>query len=351
MMTVRTMGRSRIARSAATVACALLTAIVIGAAVMSCNQPFDPRAPLDSQLVVYALVSTDRDAQFVRVNSNYMPSSFDANSYTGDNAVRDAYVTISTPGSLLTFRDTVIARSDSSRYKTPIFLYTARPFVPQRGRPYELLVVSPSIGTASATFTVPTKPTITMDPASYVILSNPLSAAATSMAQFTVVLSSYARGYSGHLYIYYDVLKGSRWVEERVEVPYSSSVKDTTFNIDQDTTYNLEGAQYQDLTVAPQSNKVVLQFTAGYLSTIVKHLTKIEYVNTHLIYKWIVLVVLQADQNLFGYFKSIRGYQDPLSIRLDQPMYSSINGAVGMVGSYSLDSLTYVLPEKFNGNR
>ncbi len=289
------------------------------------------------------LLSTDRDAQFVLVNSNYMPAGFDPNSYTGDNSVRDAAVTIISSGGTLVFHDTVLARPDTSRYKFPIFAYTVRPFTPQRGMSYQLTVQSPTVGTASATVTVPSKPAIIMDPSAYSVLSDPLSQAATSLALYNITLATSAKGYSGHLYIYYDVLKGSQWVEERVEVPFSSSVKDTT--------YSLDWAQYQDLTPTPLSNKVVLQFTAGYLQTIIKHLTKVQYVDTHIIYKWIVIAVLQADQNLFGYFKTIRGYQDPLSIRLDQPMYSTINGAVGMVGAYSLDSLTFVLPEKFNGNR
>jgi hypothetical protein len=272
-----------------------------------------------------------------------MPPGFDPNSYAGDNAVRDASVTLSSSSSTGMFHGTSIPRPDTSRYKTPIFVYTMQPFVPQRGQAYQLTVQSPTVGSANATVVIPSKPGIAYDPASVIVLSNPLSASAKSVAQFTVNLSSTASGYSGHLYIYYDVLKESKWVEERVEVPFASSIKDTT--------YSLDWARYQDLTPTPQSNKVVLQFTAGYLQTIVKHLTKEQYVDTHLIYKWIVLVVLQADQNFFSYFKSIRGYQDPLSIRLDQPMYSSINGAVGMVGAYSLDSLTYVLPELFNGNR
>lgn len=328
----------------APVIASLLTfGVVIAAGLMSCNQPFDPRAPLDQQLVVYALLSTDRDAQFVRVNSNYMPSGFDANAYAGDNAVRDASVTLSSSLNTMVFHGASIPRPDTSRYKTPIFVYTLQPFIPQRGKAYQLLVQSPTVGSASATVVIPSRPAIAYDAASVTVLSNPLSVDVKSVAKYTVDLSSTAKGYSGHLYIYYDVLKDSRWVEERVEVPFSSSIKDTT--------YSLDWAQYQDLTATPQSNKVVLQFTAGYLSTIIKHLTKVRYVDTHLIYKWIVLVVLQADQNFFSYFKSIRGYQDPLSIRLDQPMYTSINGAVGMVGAYSLDSLTFVLPERFNGNR
>jgi hypothetical protein len=170
-----------------------------------------------------------------------------------------------------------------------------------------------------------------------------LSRRSTELIQYTVDLSGTAGGFVGHLYIYYDVLKGPSWVEERVEIPVST--------MDPDTSYSVDRPEYAQLAPLPLSRRVEMQFKVGYLATIIKHLTKVQYVDTHLIYKWIVLTVLQTDRNLFGYYKSIRGYQDPLSIRLDQPLYTKIDGGVGMVGGYSLDSLTFVLPESFSGNR
>jgi hypothetical protein len=182
-----------------------------------------------------------------------------------------------------------------------------------------------------------------LNPAAVFTLNQPLSAAPTALVQYTIDLGSTAGGYTSHLYVYYDVLKGQRWVEERFEVPLEPTNKDTTYSLDRPI--------YDPLNASSISKRTTIQFRAGYLITIIKKLTKVDYKDTHLIYKWIVLTVLQTDKNLFGYYKSVRGYQDPLSIRLDQPLYSKIDGGVGMVGAYSLDSLTFVLPEVFGGNR
>ncbi len=183
------------------------------------------------------------------------------------------------------------------------------------------------------------------EPGSFPTLSDPITAPTRAVAQFNVDLSHSAGGYSGHLYIYYDVLKGDQWVSERIEVPFSSSLTDTTYDL------NWTQYQYQDLTQAPPSGRVVIQFTAGYLQTAVRYITTIRYPIENLVYKWMVLVVVQADQNLYRYFKTLQGYQDPLSIRLDQPTYSQIDGGVGLFGAYSSDSLIYVLPGNFDGNR
>jgi hypothetical protein len=269
-----------------------------------------------------------------------MPVGFDPNTYDADNSVRDASVSLTGDGKFLTFRDTTVARPDTSRYNFPMRMYTLGNFVPQRGKSYNMLVSTPSLGVASASVSVPAKSTIVLDDASWIRLSDPITRKPEESIQFNVDLSPIAKGYA---YIYYDVLKNARWQEERFELPLTPSPEDTS--------YSLGSPEYFPLTQSPQSNKAFVQFKVGYLQTIIKKLTKVQYSDTHLIYKWIVLVVLQADQNLFGYYKSLRTYQDPLSIRLDQPLYSKIDGGIGLVGAYTLDSLTFVLPENFNGNR
>jgi hypothetical protein len=260
-----------------------------------------------------------------------------------DNAVRDAAVTLTGNGKTLLFRDTTVARPDTSRYKFPLRMYTFDHFVPVGGKTYNLLVTSSSLGPATASVSVPTKPTIALEGASFTRLTDPISRMPDEPIQFNVDLSTIAKGYAYHMYICYDVLKNARWQEERFEIPLTP--------IDPDTSYSLERPEYFPLTQTPQTNRVFVQFKVGYLQTIIKKLTKVQYADTHLIYKWIVLVVLQADQNLFSYYRSLKTYQDPLSIRLDQPLYSKIEGGIGLVGAYTLDSLTFVLPENFNGNR
>jgi hypothetical protein len=317
--------------------------ILITAWLAACNQPFDPRGPIEQQLVVYTILSTDRSTQFVRVNSTYMPPGFDPSAYTEDTWVADASVRLNGSGKTWLLHDTSIARPDTSRYKSPLRLFTLNAFVPERGKLYTLLVESPTVGVAQATVTVPAKPNIGLSSISSPLLTQPLTAVPDRIIEFTVDLAGTAGGHSSHLYIYYDVLKGLRWTEERFEVPLEPANRDTSYSLDRPI--------YDQLNPASVSKRVTVQFRVGYLQNIIKKLTTKQYVDTHLIYKWIVLTVLQTDKNLFTYYKSVRGYQDPLTIRLDQPLYSKIDGGVGLVGAYSLDSLTFVLPEFYAGNR
>jgi hypothetical protein len=157
-------------------------------------------------------------------------------------------------------------------------------------------------------------------------------------------LSPLAKGYIARLYVYYDVLKGSEWVEERIEMPIG------TWNTEPDY-YGLDMLYYPQMSASPQSGLFVVSYKNGFLQSIIKQLTTVQYGANKIIYKWVVFVVLQADQNLYSYYASIQEYRDPRSIRLDEPMYSRVTGGLGFAGGCTVDSLMVVLPENFVGNR
>ena len=307
----------------------------------ACNDNFDPRAPLDSKIVVFSVLSTDRDMQFVTVQRNYMPNSFDPVSYSSDNSLNDALVTLRESNRTYVLRDTVLARPDTSRFRFPIRTYYLTPFVPTRGKTYQLLVQSPTMGQAWATITVPSLPKITLKPDMVQILDRPDRYGNNVPIIYIIQLSNGTKGYLARLLLYYDVLKSSEWVEERAEIPITSA---------DSASFSLDIPIYPQMTAAPQTSQIGLIYRTGYYRGIINRLNE-KYKSTNLIFKWATLVVLQADQNLFDYYSSTHASQDPFSIRLDEPSVSGINGGLGMAGAYTLDSLVNILPEKFWGNR
>ena len=60
------------------------TAVVLAFIVLSCNEPFSPKAPFDPHLVVYSVIYTDSPQQFVRVYSTYDVSGYDPYRYAED---------------------------------------------------------------------------------------------------------------------------------------------------------------------------------------------------------------------------------------------------------------------------
>lgn len=317
---------------------------VLLSGILSCDKSFDPRAALDRQIVLYALLSNDRDQQYARVEQNYMPEGFDPIQDTANPALSDVIVTLKQSARLYRFRDTVVSRPDTSRYNFPMQMYVLSPLIPEHGKSYDILAQSRSLGVAYSTVTIPTAPTLDVPWQASGILANPFTHGLGELIQFSAHLSTLAKGYVARVYLYYDVLKGSEWVEERIELPLGSWRTDPDY-------YGFDLLYYPRMTAASQTGLVGVSYKNGFLLNIVRHLTTVQYESNKIVYKWVVFSVLQADQNLFDYYMSIQETRDPRSIRLDEPAYSRVNGGLGFAGAYTLDSLLVVLPESFPGNR
>ena len=291
-------------------------------------------------MVLFSILSTDRDQQFVLVNRNYMPPGIDPSEFTENTFVSDALVSVTGPGSTIFLQDTLFPRPDTSRYTFPTQAYYASPFVPQYETTYEVIAQSPTLRTASGSTLIPGKGTLTMYSSTQGILRLPERFPTEALIELYVHSAGRARGYVCRMHVYYDVLKGGQWVEERSEIPISSL----------DGGYTVNGARYPTLTRRPESGDLTIFFRNGFYRAVVDHVTYSKYPVGGLIYKWVVFTFLQVDQNLYEYYNVVHQYRDPLTVRLDEPTYSTVQGGVGLVGSYALDSLTYVLPGNFYGN-
>lgn len=309
--------------------------------VSGCNKSFDPRGPLDKRMVVFSVLSSDREMQFVRVQSDYMPSGYDPLSTVTDHTLSDVSVRITEFGRYYDLRDTLIWTSDTSRTKLPVQTYYLDSFTPLRGRAYQVVIRSQSYGNVTTGITMPEKAKIAISSELAQILNRPDKAAVGTFMTFTVQLSKFTRGYIARFYVYYDVLKQNEWVEEAVEVPIASA--DSGY-------FTINIPRYPRMSSASLSSQLAITYRNAYYKWIINKVND-QYKSSQVIFKWVAFVVLQAEDNLYAYYVSTHGEQDPYSIRLDEPLGSRAGSAVGVVGAYGLDSLVYLLPYDFWGNR
>ena len=306
----------------------------------ACKDNFDPRAPLDQQMVVYSVLSTDRNAQIVRVQQSYMPSAFDPTSYNSDNSV-NAIVTLKASNGMYLFHDTLLIQSDTSRYKFPLRAFTLNAFTPQWGETYQIVVQSADYGIATSSVTIPGQSRITVSAIVEDVVQHPEKYSLDTPMIFLVQLSGVSKGFVSRFLLYYNVLRGAKWTEERVEIPSSSA--DTA-------NYSLDFPKYPELAVTPSTSQIALYYRNGYFRAILNQVNA-RYQSNRLVFKWATFVVMQADGNLFEYYTSAHAGLDPHSIRLDEPLVSKVSGGLGVVGAYSLDSTVTLLPGNFLGNR
>ncbi|HEX9829358.1 MAG TPA: DUF4249 family protein, partial [Bacteroidota bacterium] len=101
----------------------LLTRIAIFAFALSvshslgCDDTINPSAAFIPRMAVYSVLTTQSDTQFVRVYASYNPDDNNPENNPDELSVTDATVTITDGSTTYTFRDTTIARPDTSRYK------------------------------------------------------------------------------------------------------------------------------------------------------------------------------------------------------------------------------------------
>jgi len=316
--------------------------LCVMAVCMSCDRSFDPRGALDRKPVVYALLSSNRDVQYVRVEQTYMPVGFDPLVYTADNFVPDAVVTISTQGVTTRLRDTMLVRSDTSRFKFPLRAYVIRPMKPTYGASYVVRVETSGFGTASQAIVMPTKPAVAIDASSIAIVDDPAGHPDKASMLFPISLGVGAFGFRGRMFVDYEVLIDGEWIAERVEIPASFASSDS-----QDIRYVI----YPQFTRATSSGRAVGHHLNLVYQKTLSEIAYTKYPSTKIVFNRVVYQLSQIDKNLYNYYLTTHSFEDPHSTRLDEPFFSGVAGGVGVIGAYTVDSLVHILPENFVNNR
>ena len=302
----------------------------------SCDQAFDGQSPFENRLVIYSLLSTDQNQQFVRLYTNYDVQGFDPSQNTVDHAPTGAQVSVMGPEASYAFRDTLLGRPDTSRYKDPINAYVAAPFQVIPGNTYSLSVVSQGFDRMSAVVKVPGRSEVTTVQISQFDDPHPGDPRDPLKIVVQAYVSPVSKGCLTQMFVDYDVLTEVGWKPGRVEIPMFMLTGDTTV-------YMSTFPKLERITSSPV---ITTYYVTAYMMTLSR--VKNAHPNTGLLFRRVVLRALQVESNLYDYYNVVNGFRDPASIRIDEPDYSNIRGAYGLFGAYTLDSLVHPLPSIFS---
>jgi hypothetical protein len=286
-------------------------------------------------MVVYCVLTTESDTQYVRVYSTYDPPDNDPAKNLEDHPVTDATVTISSDSALYQFHQIVVERADTSRYASDITAYVSYPFKPARGTTYKLTVSSPSLGTATAVSTVPGIAQVSLvnsfclrDPYHYGTWDYGVQA----------VLSPQAKGFLAQAYVEYLASTPQGWQLKRRQIPtamiviskYRGTWEFFYPKVRRRASYNVG---YQEGEVFS-----VLQW--------IKFLENVIWFSDGdgVQFQDVVAKLIQFDQHLYDSYSVANLFRDPYSVRIDEADYTNISGGVGLFGSEAVDSALSVLP-------
>ena len=308
--------------------------IALALLFLSCNKPFDPKGPVEELTVVYSVISTDSDVQFVRVYSNYDVSGFNPFESSTDSPIAGAQVVITGPHGSYTFKDTLLPRPDTSRYKSRIAAYVGR-WRPEPGQTYTLTVNAAGIGPSSATVTTP-KQSQPIYWSAFDALDDPDNYKGSSSIGCYTQFSKDTKAYTFQMAIEYLVQTSGGWQTQTIEVPIF--VSDSTFTF----------ASYPSL-FTPYIYAGGYYNKNSYITTLHRIFSMTGSAN--LVFSRIVFRFLQVDQNWYDYYNTVRKFQDPHSIRLDQPDFTNLSHGYGLFGAFTVDSLVHDYPPDFKYNR
>jgi hypothetical protein len=193
---------------------------------------------------------------------------------------------------------------------------------------------------ASAIITVPGKaelrmpyPQILGDPWSF--MENP---------RILAKLAYVTKGFLVRLFIYYESNEDYVFRERRFEVPLKAEPINLVYDLWEVTFPSILRRATQPIIERPGVHQLEdgFAYPLQYYQWSIKKIWQRSY---NLKFRRAVFYWIQLDAPLFNYYSVVNEFRDKYSVRTDQPDFTNLTGAAGLLGSMTVDSLVYDLPE------
>lgn len=264
---------------------------------VGCDSTFNPDGVYEEKMVVYGVLSSRSDTQYVRVYTTYPNRGGPI-----AQGIHDAQVTITGGNNSFQLRDTTVDRRDSAGNVTQIMAYVTYTLHVQEGLRYGLTVVSRSHGRASSSAHGLYAGTFYLETGSPASIST------------RVNLGENVRAFIVRMYLDYETWNGYAWVQERIEVPRSIANS---------------GEWVYPRPLSAEVGRATFDRSA-YAAVIarLRQEEEVRLVRT-------VFVLTQMDESLYAYYSVVNGFPDSGTLRLDEPDYTNIDGGLGVFATTS----------------
>ncbi len=275
--------------------------------LISCEEDFDPKTDYEPKYILSCIIRADTTFQTLTVSKSYTINGYDPYVNSEDPFLSGADIRVWQRDSVFFFKDSSVARTDTSRYKTPMVFYYLDNFKPAEGIPLEIRVITDNGKALWASTTLPSK--VQWGPYSDFYLPNP---------DKSTFLFQWVPNYNYGWYVlrygikYSNSAAGNEVQTVWVPLRYNDDTPDYP-KITKNTGYEFEKSAL---------DRVMTEISAGDPDK-----------NNYTIYGG-TIELLVFDQHLSKYFSSINGFVDDYTIRVDQTDYTNVEGGLGIFGSY-----------------
>ena len=290
----------------------LLILIIITLTFISCEEDFNPYGDYQEKFAFTCILKNDDNFQTATLLRSYLSTQ-------SDPSVIGADVRVWYNDSVFVFRDSSVARTDTSRYNTPFSFYYNKEFRVVGDKFIELEVILPNGKRLRSNSVTPKS--ITFDDDSEVLIPP----VASNIVQFFWNTSDAGIYFSSRLTIRYKQNVNGEIIEKTKVVPIE---------------YVEQGGELTPIFPSPASAPIVIY----QLDAVTKALEEISEGDpdkqNYSILQKISFSVTAFDLQVSKYISSTGGSFDDLTVNVDVSDYTNIEGGFGLFGSYSKKNYT-----------
>jgi hypothetical protein len=293
----------------------------------SCEAPLNVDAPFRQRYVLNGIMRSDSSIQYVYISRTYRPvNDINPLTDTSDKAVVGAQVNIWYKDTVLTLRDTVAVRTDTSRYKDSVHFYYIKNFKPDPGQNVEIEALLPNGFLLQSNTTLPD-----VSEGNFFDNSSDRAVPPSNGNDYIYILwqSLGNVSYQPRIMIDYYVKGSSVLHEHEVPLLYSAQNGVSTPIYPLQITQNYITIDMATITAALNEIPLNEQDKISY------NISQIDF------------QLLAYDANLSTYLSSLQNSVNDFTVLVNLPDYSNIQGGYGIFGSFSRKDLYLRFNQKY----
>jgi hypothetical protein len=280
---------------------------------ISCDKNFSPYGEFKDKYIFTSIIRSDSTLQVATLFHNYKPDGYDPYTYTEDSQVKGADIRVLYDDSVFVFRDSSVARIDTSRYHFPFSFYYNNKFKVAPKKPIEVEVLLQNGKRLRAASVIPAD--IRFQDKSAVIVP-PVG---SNFIQFFWDDQGEGIYFKPYLAVRYKVNENGNIVEKEKEIPLRFVEQNGEFKPIYPTALNLAIVSYQQDAV----DRILQEISADDPNK-----------SNYSIYQKIKFTVAAYDLPLSRYVSSTGKSLDDLTVTIDVADYSNIDGGLGIFGTF-----------------
>lgn len=292
----------------------------------SCNDQVDPKEGFKETYILNCILRSDTSYQMATVTRSYNVDGYDPLTNKTDPAITGAVIKVTYDKDSYEFRDTSVARTDTSRYHTPIQFYYTNKLKPVNSGTVKIEAKLPDGKILTAEAQSFSQNQIYFEATGQTIPPKSVFQNSVSFAwQKRLVSDNLAETYfAPELSVLYSVTKNGAVTRMQKKVPMIF----------------LNTSQGMEPVYPPiRSNITSVFFAEDAIEQVFREISEGDPAKSDYKIEKAIFRLLVIDRNLAAYYSSQQTYLDEFSVRVNQPDFTNIVGGRGIFGTYMIKTL------------